>query len=910
MGDASSKFESDEKGGDINLGQPMQRARFMRMEKSDQTVVYPEGVQDIAGAAAWLLLKMRKPFFLSCREDGDPNSPYPHLDLSHLQKIYDKKDRLYVSVGATNRQLLVKLTELVDKNLYLNAVLHHNPNRTVLGTLLDEADLNKDLRKNLVALLVATDLQNGVIVKCSLEEFKAKYNRSIIIMTIFQLSTFKQNPGKPFKLSWLMKGELSCLNEIPPVGRLFYNARVVLCKKSHGLPFAVVTADGDAKISLTRKNWTKVTARTKLDYSRQKQGIFQEMNMWKLKYKKTIPIKSLDGLSVNYLAFVEACCNLLDQVVMSVTKREITLCFNCCSELGKLMENAKLHDIFSADSSGVLQNNFLAPAEISSGNKLHFQMLNPNTAHAEPIFGIVIPGFTGAVYDKNHPKYQQSRKQYATSTYEQYMRPEAVAYPDSLNDVIAAIKFAKARNLKVIGRSGGHNYSGVSCDSGALILSMDNFNEIKVYPVDRKIGSAVVKWEAVVGVGVKLDTLSKKLAENELSIPMGECPFVGVGGHAQTGGYGHLNRSFGLLIDFLYQFTIVMADGSIKQPKRDSEDKADRDLFWAVTGGSPGAFGILTSVVLHPIPDRDWPNSTGYKVTAAANEQTVKTALEILEDFVNTCRDSDFDAAPLIDVCMTIGSNFIHGPQHVILFEMVCRDMKDSKAYDYFLNLKKRIESQLSPIHVFWMKGEGHIPLSKVGLVFVRQPPGVTQDGRENPNPYTKACYGTNEKLPEGFSKAMHGLINELFRDDNDTSLIFQVAVGGGALMRNGKANTNALASRDARLWIVFDIFRPNTKPSVEAAKKYNQMFKEEIVEVYLKTKPKMVPLWGVDSDYLDLNKKEIWEKYYDNHKDYYRLREIKATVDPNDLFHSRFTIRPAKHRSSNSLILEAGRKI
>jgi len=375
---------------------------------------------------------------------------------------------------------------------------------------------------------------------------------------------------------------------------------------------------------------------------------------------------------------------------------------------------------------------------------------------------------------------------------------------------------------------------------------------------------------------------------------MGECPFVGVGGHAQTGGYGHFGRSFGLLIDFIYQFTIVLADGSIKRPTRDSEDNADRDLFWAVTGGSPGAFGILISVVLHPIRDQDYPNSTGYHVTAAANEGTVKTALEILEEFVNTCKESDRDAAPLIDICMTVGSNFISGPKNVILFEMTCRDTTDSKALDYFRSLKKRIESQLSPIRVSRLTGEEHIPLSKIRLVFLRQPPGVTQDGRENPNPYIKACYGTNEKLPEGFSKAMYGLLDDLFQDDNDTSLIMQVAVGGGEIVRNGKANKNALANRDARLWLIFDIFRPDTKFSVEAANKYNQRFKEEIVEVYLKTNPKMVPQWAVDPDALNLNKKEVWEQYFDKSKDYFRLREIKAVVDPDDVFQSRFTLRPA----------------
>ena len=42
------------------------------------------------------------------------------------------------------------------------------------------------------------------------------------------------------------------------------------------------------------------------------------------------------------------------------------------------------------------------------------------------------------------------------------------------------------------------------------------------------------------------------------------------------------------------------------------------------------------------------------------------------------------------------------------------------------------------------------------------------------------------------------------------------------------------------------------------------------------------------------MNKKQVWEKYIDNPETYHKLRRIKKEVDPDDVFHARFTIRPA----------------
>ena len=102
--------------------------------------------------------------------------------------------------------------------------------------------------------------------------------------------------------------------------------------------------------------------------------------------------------------------------------------------------------------------------------------------------------------------------------------------------------------------------------------------------------------------------MCKQLKLWKLSLPHGVCPFVNVGGHGQTGGYGHFTRTFGLLIDYIQSFEIVLADGTHKKVTRptvvnNQEDQDNLELFRGVMGGNAGSFGIVTKYFIKAIKD-------------------------------------------------------------------------------------------------------------------------------------------------------------------------------------------------------------------------------------------------------------------------------------------------------------------
>ena len=192
---------------------------------------------------------------------------------------------------------------------------------------------------------------------------------------------------------------------------------------------------------------------------------------------------------------------------------------------------------------------------------------------------------SGSVLLSGHPAYDNVRKIW-NGMHDK--RPALIARCNNAGDISRAVTFARERELLVAVRGGGHSWPGKSVCDGGLMIDLSLMNTVNVDPERRR---------AVAGGGALLNALDTAAREHGLITTAGVVSHTGVGGFTLGGGFGRLNRKFGLAIDNLKSAEIVTADGKIRKVS----DDEDPDLFWAIRGGG-GNFGVVSrfEYQLHP----------------------------------------------------------------------------------------------------------------------------------------------------------------------------------------------------------------------------------------------------------------------------------------------------------------------
>ncbi len=168
-------------------------------------------------------------------------------------------------------------------------------------------------------------------------------------------------------------------------------------------------------------------------------------------------------------------------------------------------------------------------------------------------------------------------------------RPAVIAQCTGVDDVAAALRFARESGLPCAVRSGGHSVAGASiCDDG-IVIDVRPMDDVEIDP-ERRI--------ARVGAGCTWARFDRAAQVHGLATTGGRVSITGVAGLTLGGGSGWLERKHGLTCDNLVAVELVTASGELVR----ASEHEHPDLFWALHGGG-GNFGVATTFefALHPV---------------------------------------------------------------------------------------------------------------------------------------------------------------------------------------------------------------------------------------------------------------------------------------------------------------------
>lgn len=162
------------------------------------------------------------------------------------------------------------------------------------------------------------------------------------------------------------------------------------------------------------------------------------------------------------------------------------------------------------------------------------------------------------------------------------LRPDVAVGATSTQDVVAAVRAARAHGVPLVVHATGHGAEHPV--TSGLLVSTRRLDAVHVDPAARK---------ATVGAGVRWAAVAAAAAEHGLAPVAGSSPTVGVVGYLLGGGVGPFARSHGYSSDRLLGATVVTGTGEVVEVSA----AAHPDLLWALRGGKHG-LGVVTQVTV------------------------------------------------------------------------------------------------------------------------------------------------------------------------------------------------------------------------------------------------------------------------------------------------------------------------
>ena len=173
-------------------------------------------------------------------------------------------------------------------------------------------------------------------------------------------------------------------------------------------------------------------------------------------------------------------------------------------------------------------------------------------------------------------------------------RPAAVVYAQHTGDVVNALTWGRQQSLAVRVRSGGHALEGWSGVDDGVVIDVSRLKSVSIDARSRTatVGAGLNQLEAVTALGA-----------SGFAAPTGTEGSVGLVGATLGGGFGLLTRHYGMASDNLLSAEVVVASADGGAEVLIADEQHNPDLVWALRGAGNGNFGIVTSLTyrIHPL---------------------------------------------------------------------------------------------------------------------------------------------------------------------------------------------------------------------------------------------------------------------------------------------------------------------
>ena len=252
---------------------------------------------------------------------------------------------------------------------------------------------------------------------------------------------------------------------------------------------------------------------------------------------------------------------------------------------------------------------------------------------------------------------------YSYDNSKQTFLPDAVVFPENVEQVAALAKLANSHKIPIIARGAGSGTTGGALPTqGGIILVCSRLNRILEIDTDNQI--------AIVEPGVITGEFQQTLKKHHLMYAPdpASLKFCTIGGNVAECAGGPSAIKYGVTKDSIIGLEVVLANGDIlKTGTRTEKGVVGYDLTRLFIG-SEGTLGIITKIItrLLPLPEHKETfllssSSIGQatKLVATILQQNIlpctleymdKTALQIVSDLLPTPITQDIQAMLIIEI--------------------------------------------------------------------------------------------------------------------------------------------------------------------------------------------------------------------------------------------------------------------